>query len=99
SALIRDGAVITRCATVEHHAQIDCGTVVENCTVLPYTSVGACLDLAHSVAGFGQIVHLRRGVATEVADTKLLGQVSQTIGDRLAEPPLQLPPNICNLLF
>src|SRR5262249_33061141 len=99
SALIRDGAVITRCATVEHHAQIDCGTVVENCTVLPYTNVGACLDLAHSVAGFGQIVHLRRGVVTEVADTKLSGQDSQTIGERLAGSAVQLPRKIWNSLF
>jgi len=99
SALIRDGAVITRCATVEHHAQIDCGTVVENCTVLAYTSVGACLDLAHAVAGFGQIAHLRRGVVTDVADTKLLGQVSQTIGERLAESAAQLPRKIWKSLF
>ena len=94
SALVRHGAVITRCSTIEHHAQIDCGTVVENCTVLAYSSVGACLDLAHAVAGLSQIVHLRRGVVIEVADKKLLGQVSPTIGERLVSSALQLPQKI-----
>ena len=91
SALVRHGAVVTRCATIERHAQIDCGTVIENCTVLAYTSVGACLDVAHSVAGLGQIVHLRRGVVVDVADKKLLGQVSQSIAERLAGAAAQLP--------
>lgn len=99
SALVRHGAVITRCATIENHAQVDCGTVVENCTVLPYTNVGACLDLAHSVVGFHQIVHLRRGVVVDVADRKLLGQVSQTIGERLASSAMYFPQRIMRNLF
>lgn len=99
SALVRHGAVVTRCATIESHAQIDCGTVVENCTVLGYTSVGACLDLAHSVAGFGQIVHLRRGVVVDVLDKKLLGSVSQSIGERLAGTAMQFPQRLWRNLF
>jgi hypothetical protein len=99
SALIRNAAVITRCTSVENHAQIDCGTVVENCSVLAYTSVGACLDLSHSVAGLGQIVHLRRGVVTEVADEKLLGQVPRSVGERLAGAAVQLPRKIWRGLF
>jgi hypothetical protein len=99
SALIRNAAVITRCTTVEHHAQIDCGTIVENCTVLAYTSVGACLDLSHSVAGLGQLVHLRRGIVIDVADRKLLGQVSRSIGERLASAAVQLPRTIWRGLF
>ena len=91
SALVRDSAVITRCTAIEHHAQIDCGTIVENCTVLPYARLGAGLDLAHSVAGFGQIVNLRRGAAVEVVDPQILGQVSERIAPRLVGAAIRLP--------
>lgn len=99
SALVRHGAVVTRCSTVESHAQVDCGTIIENSTVLAFTSVGACLDLSHSVAGLGQIVHFRRDVVIHIADAKLLGQVSQSIGERLASTAVQLPQRMWRTLF
>jgi hypothetical protein len=83
SARISSGAVITRCSTVEHHAHVDCGTMVENSTVLPFSFVGAGLDLAHSIAGMKRIVNLRRNASIEVADPKLVGLVSAKLGQRL----------------
>jgi len=84
SARIRASAVVTRCSAVERHAQVDCGTVVENSTVLPYVYVGSGLDLAHSVAGNGHIANLRRNATVPVSDRKLLGMVSNGAGqDRL----------------
>jgi carbonic anhydrase/acetyltransferase-like protein (isoleucine patch superfamily) len=71
-ACVRSGAVITRCSSVERHAVIDCGTVIENSTVLPFSYVGAGLDLAHSIAGMGRIVNLRRDVTVEIIDPKLI---------------------------
>jgi hypothetical protein len=65
---------------VEHHAHVDCGTVVENSTVLPYCYIGAGLDLAHSVAGMRQIANLRRDVSIEVPDPKLLDLIAATSG-------------------
>ncbi len=82
-ARIRTGAVITRCASVEHHAQVDCGSVVENSSVLPYCYVGTGLDLAHSVAGMRQIANLRRDVSVEVVDPKLIASIAVTSGKRL----------------
>jgi hypothetical protein len=79
-ARIRTGAVVTRCSVVEHHAQVDCGSVVENSTVLPYCYIGAALDLAHSVAGMRQIANLRRDVTIEVPDPKLLDLIAATSG-------------------
>ena len=73
---IRAAAVITRCAVIEHHCAVDCGTVVEDSTVLPYTYVGAGLDLTHSVLGFKRLIHLRRGVEVEFDDPKLTDTVS-----------------------
>jgi len=71
---IRAGVVLTRGAVVEHHAEIDCGTVVENTSVLPYTYIGAGLDLSHAVAGFHRLVNLRRNVTLEITDPKLVGE-------------------------
>jgi len=82
SARIGSGAVVTRCTTVERRAHVDCGTVVENSTVLPYSYVGAGLDLSHSVAGMGQIVNLRRDATVEISDKQLIGYVSSRAGQR-----------------
>lgn len=99
SARIRCGAVITRCTAVEHHAQVDCGTVVENSTVLPYSYVGAGLDLAHSVVGMGQIANLRRSVTVEIEDPKLLGSVSAVNGRGLLRAASKLPGRIWRGFF
>lgn len=82
-ARVRSGAVVTRCSSVENHGQVDCGTVVENSTVLPYCSLGAGLELAHSVAGFGCIWNLRRGCSVQISDGKLLRHLHATSGNRL----------------
>jgi len=75
-AKLRAASVVTRCSTVEHHAEVDCGTVLEDTTVLPYTYVGTGLDAAHSVAGFGRVAQLRRQAEVEIADSRLLGTVT-----------------------
>lgn len=75
-AKLRAASVVTRCSTVEHHAEVDCGTVLEDTTVLPYTYVGTGLDAAHAVAGFGRIAQLRRQAEVEIADSRLLGTVT-----------------------
>ncbi|HLJ86580.1 MAG TPA: hypothetical protein VKZ53_07135 [Candidatus Angelobacter sp.] len=75
-ARVHAGAVVTRCSTVERCSRVDCGTVVENSTVLPYSYIGAGLDLAHSIAGSNKIANLRRNVCTEIADKKLMAMIS-----------------------
>jgi hypothetical protein len=82
-AQVRSGVVITRCSSVEGHAVVDCGTVIENSTVLPFSYVGAGLDLAHSVAGMGRIINLRRDVTVEIGDPKLIAAMPVTSGTRL----------------
>ncbi|HEU4414933.1 MAG TPA: hypothetical protein VFT65_09150 [Candidatus Angelobacter sp.] len=89
-ARIRAGAVVTRCSSIEHHAQIDCGTVVENSTMLPYCSIGAGLDLSHSVAGMGHIANLRRDVVIEVSDAKLMATISATSGKKMLSSAAEL---------
>ena len=81
-ARIRSGAVVTRCSTIERHAEVDCGTVIENSTVLPFSYVGAGLDLAHSIAGMGRIVNLHRDVTVTIVDPKLIASLSVASGKR-----------------
>jgi NDP-sugar pyrophosphorylase family protein len=73
---VRRTAVVTAFSAVEHHAEIDCGSVVEDSNVLPYTYVGAALDVSHAVVGHHRLVHLKREAEVEIADPKLLGTVS-----------------------
>ncbi len=75
-ARVRASAVVTRCAALEHHVVIDCGTVVEDVSILPYSYVGAGLDLSHSVVGFRRLWNLPRCVEVEISDAKLVGMAS-----------------------
>lgn len=72
-AKVRASTLMTRGSVAEHHAEIDCGTVIENSTVLPTTIVGAGLDAVHSVLGFRHIWNLRRSVEVEISDGHLVG--------------------------
>ncbi|HLY92171.1 MAG TPA: hypothetical protein VKQ89_02835 [Candidatus Angelobacter sp.] len=82
---IRAAAVITRASSIGHHAEIDCGTIVEASSVLPYSYLGAALELANSVAGFSRLVNLERNVEVEIADRKLLGLRSASASRRALE--------------
>ncbi|HEV2115344.1 MAG TPA: hypothetical protein VGR48_04915 [Terriglobales bacterium] len=84
-AKLRAASVVTRCSVVEHHAEVDCGTVLEDTTVLPYTYVGAGLDASHTVTGFGKLVHMRRNVEVEIADSRMLGTVSSSASWRMLQ--------------
>jgi hypothetical protein len=73
---VRAAGVVTRCSALEHHTVVDCGTVVENTTTLPYTYLGAGLDVTHSVVGHGKLFNLKRGVEVKFADPRLVGEAS-----------------------
>ena len=73
---VRAAAVVTRCSALEHHTVVDCGTVVENVSTLPYTYLGAGLDVTHSVVGRGRVWNLKRDVEVEFADSRLIGEAS-----------------------
>lgn len=75
-ARVRAAAVITRCTALEHHSVVDCGTVVENVSTLPYTYLGAGLDVTHSVVGHRRLWNLKRNVEVEFADARLIGEAT-----------------------
>lgn len=72
-ARIRAAAVITRCSVLEHHTVVDCGTVAEDISTLPFSYIGAGLDVCHSIVGYGRLWNLQRNVEVEFADTRLIG--------------------------
>jgi carbonic anhydrase/acetyltransferase-like protein (isoleucine patch superfamily) len=83
-AKVRASVLITRGTVLEHHAEVDCGTVVENSSLLPFARVGAGLDVMHSVVGFRRLAHLRQNVEVEISDEKFVGMVPLTAVSRLA---------------
>ena len=83
-AKVRAAAVVTRGSSIEHHAEIDCGTVVENATLLPFSRIGAGLDVMHSVVGFQRIAHLVLNSEVEIHDARLVGMAPFSSISRLA---------------
>jgi carbonic anhydrase/acetyltransferase-like protein (isoleucine patch superfamily) len=79
---VRASAVITRCSAVEQHCEIDFGSVVENSSVLPFSYVGAGLDVCHSVVCNRRLLPLRRDVEIEITDSRLIGVFSEHAGVR-----------------
>ena len=81
---IRASTLITRGSVIERHAEVDCGTVVENTTILPFSCLGAGLDAVHCVVGFRRVAHLVRDVEVHISDEKLVGMVPLSPVSRLA---------------
>lgn len=72
-AKIRAASLLTRGSVVEHHSEVDCGTIIENSTILPASIVGAGLDAVQSVIGFRRIWNLHRSVEVEISDRQFVG--------------------------
>jgi NDP-sugar pyrophosphorylase family protein len=72
-SLVRALSVVTRGSVIEHHAEIDCGSVIESSNILPNSYVGPGLDVAHSIVGFSRISHLKKNVEVEIFEPKFLG--------------------------
>ena len=73
---LRSGVVITRYTNVEHHCEVDRGSVVENATILPHTYLGSSLDITHSIVNRNTMVDVRRAVEVEIGDRSLIGSTS-----------------------
>jgi hypothetical protein len=84
-ARIRAAALVTRASSVGHHAEIDCGTIVEASNVLPFSYVGAALELTNCVAGFRRLANLERKAEVDIADGKLLDVKSANFVQRVFE--------------
>lgn len=90
SSRIRASALVTRCSVIEHHCLIDCGTAVDNSTVLPFSHMGPALDLCNSILSLQHITNLTRNVLVTIEDPNLVRSVSQTASVRLLEHTAEL---------
>jgi hypothetical protein len=73
---LRAGVVVTRGTNIEHHCEVDRGSVVENATILPHTYLGSSLDIAHSIVNRNSMVDVRRAIEVEISDRSLIGATS-----------------------
>jgi len=73
---VRRAAIVTRCSSLEHHSEVDCATMIENSSVLPYSRIGAGVELECSVVGFRQVHSLRRNATVDIEDPHLIGTTS-----------------------
>lgn len=87
---VRAAAVVTRGSVLEHHCEVDCGTVVENSTMLPYAYLGAGLDLAHSVLAGENLHNIPRAITVEIRDARLIGSVSRNAASRTLASAFEL---------
>ena len=71
-ARVRAASLITRFSNLERACQVDCGTVVEDASILPGTYLGPGLDVSHAVVYGSHLVDLRRNLALEIHDSKLI---------------------------
>jgi NDP-sugar pyrophosphorylase family protein len=69
---IEDQCLITRCSNVERNSEVDCGTVVEDSSVLSDSYVGIGLEITHSVVDGSTLYNLRHDVTVEIADHDLI---------------------------
>jgi hypothetical protein len=81
-AHVEAGAVVTRDSVVEHHSCVDCGSVLEDCWLQPYTAVGIGLELNGALASGNRMFHLKRGVEFEAADPRLIREQKEGIAAR-----------------
>lgn len=71
-SMVRADALITRCSAIERNCCIDCGTVIEDSSILPNTNVGICLDLREGVASGNKLWNLERDVMIEISDPNVM---------------------------
>ena len=82
---IRAGALIGPGTSIEQRSEVDCGTVVQNSSVLPRTYLGPGLHVSQSVVSGSRVVHLARKIDVELAHTGLLGRKGPSAPSRVLQ--------------
>ncbi len=69
---VREDTLITRCTSIEKNCYVDCGTVIENSSILANTHIGIWLDVCHAVASGEKFVSLGHDVVVEISDPSIM---------------------------
>ncbi len=99
---IMDDTLITRLSSVERNCCVDCGTVIEDSSVLPNTQIGIWLDVCHAVVSGSRLLSLSRDITVEVSDPHLIrftaatsrsaAEASNRVADYRGSPDVQTAP-------
>jgi NDP-sugar pyrophosphorylase family protein len=65
---IQEDTLITRFSSIEKDCYVDCGTVVEDSSILANTYVGIWLEVRHAVANGNRFLSLEHEVVLEISD-------------------------------
>ncbi len=76
-AKVQQDTLITRCSNIERDCCIDCGTVIEDSSILPHTSVGIWLDVCHAVASGNKLLSLGHDVVVEISDPSVMRSTAE----------------------
>ena len=71
-ARVREGSLVTRFTSVERGCTVDCGTTVENASILSHTYLGAGLDVAHAVVCGDRYFSCKWDEAVQIADRRII---------------------------
>jgi anti-sigma B factor antagonist len=71
-AEVKADVVVTRFSTIEKDCCVDCGTVVEDSSILANTNIGIWLDVCHAVVCGNKLFSLGRDVAIKISDASIM---------------------------
>jgi len=66
---VEEDALITRCSNIEKDCYVECGTVIEDSSILANTHVGIWLEVRHAVANGNRFLSLEHEVVLEISDS------------------------------
>jgi carbonic anhydrase/acetyltransferase-like protein (isoleucine patch superfamily) len=85
---VQQDTLITRCSNIERDCCIDCGSVIEDSSILPNTTVGIWLDVCHAVASGNRLLSLGHEVVVEISDPSVLRFTAEAKNDWELKPSL-----------
>ncbi len=69
---ILEDSLITRFSSIEKNCLVDCGTVIEDSSILANTNIGIWLDVRHAIVEGNKILNLERDVMIEILDPSVI---------------------------
>jgi NDP-sugar pyrophosphorylase family protein len=70
---VRANCTISGASSIEQECEVDCGTIVDDCCILPRTYLGMALKVHNAVASEHTLFHLGRNVQLHLHDRRLMG--------------------------
>ncbi len=69
---VQEDTLITRLSSIEKDCYVDCGSVIEDSSILANTHIGIWLDVCHAVASGNKLLSLGHEVVVEISDPSVM---------------------------